>query len=910
MIHESRSLALRLADRLLDRFVGRPCREEFLGDLEESYTDRRESKGKFIADLLYLRDAAHLAYGFSSTSSKFPTRHAMFSGNLIRIAWRNAIRNKQFTFLNLIGLTIGIAISLAIGLYVYDESTYDTFESNGDRIYRIDQPMIWGDWNTRFPVTGPGVAEAIREDIPDFEQVTRIHTEGECAIRIPGDLPKNFVESNFFYADDNFFKVFDFPFVAGDPTTALRDPNSVVITERTAQRYFGSENPMGKLVELKLNDTTYKSFTVKGVLHDLPEKSHLKIDALAAINSIGLMRTNSWTWIWTTNGTYGLVKKGTDAAALEEKLQALPPKWAAETTQKIFNQNFAAYTAGKKWGLYLHPLREIYLSSSPGYHPFGPTGNPQFVVVFGVVGILVLVLSCINFMNLSTARSGNRAKEVGIRKVLGSQKGILIRQFIVESTLYVLVATVLALLVVQLSLGAFNALADKHLTLLSQFANPWFLIILFVFVVLVGVLAGSYPAFYLSAFQPAETLKGKIRSGFRRSAVRNVLVVFQFTVSIALIICTFFVQKQLSFATTMSVGIDRSNVLQLQYMEQLGTKLDVLKNQLAGDPAFTHVAESYSIPPNVWEGDRYKAEGPDKPVLELSYMRVDEQYLPLLGVEFLAGRNFDPANVADKHKVILNEQAVRELGWGTREQWVKDSPLGKHVIQAFGKEEQLEVLGVVKDFNFNSTRERILPLLVMHGDNDLHWSYHSGPRYLSIRLNPGAAQNADEMQTVIDKVQARVKAIDPSVVFQYHFMDEGFDNAFRSERRMAVILNIFTVLAVAIACLGLFGLAAFSAEQRLKELGIRKVMGAKVHELVVLFASEFTRLVAVAIVIAVPLAWFLANKWLSNFAYRAPMSAWVFIVAAGSALAIAGITVSYQALAAAKANPVDTLRNE
>jgi putative ABC transport system permease protein len=898
----------RFAGRLLDRYVGTSCREEFLGDLEESYEDRKAAKGKLVADVMYLFDALHLTYGFSSTSSKYPKRHAMFSGNMFRIAWRNAIRHKQFTVLNLLGLTIGIATCLAIGLYVYDESTYDTFYPKGDRIYRVNQPMIWGDWSMQFAQTGPGVAEAIREDIPEFEEVTRLYNPGPSTIRVPGEHPVTLVESSFYWADPNVFKVFDFPFIHGDPSTALLELNSMVITERTAERYFGNDDAMGKIIELKVNDTTLVPYTVKGVIKNIPAKSHLDADVFASLNTIPMFKTSSSTWIWTIFATYGVVKEGTDMAALTAKMQALPPKWAAATTQKIFNQDFNSWTGGKKWTLYLQPIKEIYLSSSPAWHRFGTSGNPQFVVIFSVIGVLVLILSCINFMNLSTARSGTRAKEVGIRKVLGSDKRLLVRQFIVESTLYVSVATIVALVLVQLSLSAFNLLADKQLDLLSNFRDIRFVGVLMAFVITLGVLAGSYPAFYLSAFQPAETLKGKIRAGFKRSVVRNGLVVFQFTVSIALIICTFFVQKQLSFASTMNVGIVKDHVLYLNYMEQL-PDVNALKNQLESNSAFTHVALSYSVPPFVWEGDRYKAEGSDQ-VVDLSYLRCDEQYLPLLGVEFLTGRNFDPANAADKHKVILNETAVKMLGCGTRDQWAQNSPLGKHVLQAYGDEAKLEVIGVVKDFNFNPVKNKILPLLIMHHDNNLHWSYHSGPLYLSIRINPASVESNNDLQVIIDDIQAKVKAIDPSAIFQYNFMDEGFDNSFRTERRMGVVLNLFTALAVAIACLGLFGLAAFAAEQRLKELGIRKVMGAKVYELVFLFSSEFTKLVMIAILLATPVAWYFTDKWLSDFAYRTPVDPWVFVIAATSALTIAGITVSYQAIAAARTNPVETLRNE
>jgi putative ABC transport system permease protein len=894
---------------MLDRFIGTSYREELLGDLEEMYEDRRSNRGKFIADIMYIVDAVHLLIGFSSTQHQ--NKHTMYMGNMFRIAWRNAIRHKQFTFLNVLGLTIGIATCLVIGLYVYDESTYDRFHTNGDRIYRINQPMIWGDWNEQFASTGPGVGEALRADVPEFEQVTRILALGERTMRVTVDGKATlFAEKKFFIGEDNFLKVFSFPFVHGDPATALKENNSMVITESTAIRYFGTGNAIGKLIELKNLDGTYEPYVVKGVVADLPTKSHLQFDILASLSTVEDMKVNSWKWIWTGFGTYGLVRENTDIAALTAKLQTLPPKWAATTTERIFNQSFNDYLAGKSWTLYLQPLRDIYLAGAPAHHRFGPSGNPQFVFIFGVIGALVLALSCINFMNLSTARSGNRAKEVGIRKVLGSQKNTLVRQFIIESTLYVVVAAIAALLLVQISLSAFNNVAGKQLELLPHFLNPWFIGVIIVFILLLGVLAGSYPAFYLSAFQPVETLKGKVRQGFKRKGLRNGLVVFQFTVSITLIICTVFVQKQLSYSSNMNTGIVKDHVLQLHYMEQLGDGVDVLKAKLEANPAFTQVSRAHSLPPYVWEGDRYKAEGPDQPVIDMSYVRVDEQYLPLLGVEFLAGRNLDPANPSDKHKIILNEEAVRMLGWGSKDKWVDDSPIGKFVVQAFDKEEKLEVIGVVKDFNFNSVKEKILPLLVMHYLNDLHWSFGSGRSYLALRLNPAAVENSDDMQAIINSVKAEVLNIDASTIFQYSFMDEEYENTFRAERQMGVVLNLFTGLAVVIACLGLFGLAAFSAEQRLKELGIRKVMGAKVHQLVFLFSTEFTKLVLLAILIASPLAWYFSDYWLSNFAFRTSIDIWVFVIASVSALSIAALTISYQAISAANTNPVDTLRNE
>lgn len=906
-----KSFARRLAGTLVERKVGRAYVEEFLGDLDEMYEDRLIAKGKFIAEGMYWIDAIHLTLGFSSTAQK--QNHSMFLGNMVKIAWRNALRHRQFTILNLLGLTLGIATCVAIGLYVYDECTYDRFHANGDRIYRINQPMIWGDWSKQMGTIGPGVAEAIRAEISDFEQVTRIMNSGEHVMRVTIDgTATHFNESKYFVAEENFFSVFSFPFLSGNPNTALKEANSMVITASTARRYFGDAEPIGKLIEVKPPGGTFTPFTVTGVVADIPTRSHLQFDMLGSLASIPEFKNGRETWIWTIFSTYGLVKKGTDIAALKDRLQTLPPRWAEPTTQSIFNQSFEEFTKGQPWTLYLQPLPDIYLAKSPDYNRFGPTGNPEFVMIFGAVGILVLVLSSINFMNLSTARSSNRAKEVGVRKVLGSEKGTLIRQFIIESMLFVFVATAAALVLVQVSLGAFNVVAEKQLSLLPHIQNPFFFAILGGFILIVGFAAGSYPALYLSAFRPAETLKGKLRAGFRGTGIRNGLVVFQFTVSIALIICTFFVQKQLSYTRSIDVGISKEHVLQIYNMDQMGKGADVLKAKLENNPVFSVVAKSGGfIPPNVWTSDRYRAEGPDEPVVDLFYMRCDEDLLPLLKAEVILGRNFDRDNPADRYHVLINEEAAKVLGYGSKEEWSNNSPLGKFVVQSFGTEEKFEIIGVVKDFNFNGVKQRIGPLMIMHNENDKHWSYNAGfPAFLSMRLNPASVQKGDDLQRIIDDVKSEMTRIDPSVQFKYSFMDEEFDNTFREEKKMSVILNLFTLLAIVIACLGLFGLAAFSADQRRKELGIRKLHGASVRHLVFLFSSEFTRLVALSIVIAAPLAYLMTDRWLGNFAYRTPIELWVFLVAGATALSIAAFTVAFQSLSAARANPAEVLKNE
>ncbi|WP_082422518.1 ABC transporter permease [Aquimarina longa] len=832
--------------------------------------------------------------------------------NYIKIAWRNAMRQKQFTILNILGLSIGISTCFIIGLYIHSEMTYDTFHEKGERIYRINQPNIWDDWNEKSSNTGANVAIALREDAPEFEEVTRLFRTGTQIVRTNTDALANLhKEEHYFAAEENFFDIFSFQFLQGNPKTALSEPMSMVMTITTAKRYFGDQNPIDKTVEVKSDDGSWETYTVTGVLADVPYKSHIQFNILVSLKSFSdQLRVHDWKWIWTAFSTYGLVKEGTDIQAFTDRIQAIPPKWAPPTTQRIFNQTFKEFTAGHDWSLYLQPLKEIYLSESPAMHSFGPTGNPMFVKIFGAIGLLVLVLSSINFMNLSTARSSKRAKEIGVRKVLGSKRRTLIKQFVLESTLFVLIGTIFALLFVQLSLHIFNTIANVQLDLIPYLGNPLFLGILLLFILGLGLISGSYPAFYLSMFQPVETLKGKVSAKFRGKGIRNGLVIFQFTISIALVICTLFVQKQLVYTSSLDLGFEKDNILQIHNIEQIGFDTEALKTTFAMNPAFSKVGKSFGLPPNIWSGDRYKTLESENQVVQLRNVRTEEDYLDVLGVQFIAGRNFDSSRSNDKYKVILNEEAVKALGWGALETYTTDSPIGKKIALASGREDQFEVMGVVKNFNINSVQQKIAPLVIIHHQNDKVWDYGTGLSYYSMRLNPAVIKNANDLQALIEGVKENITQIDPSVPFEYSFMDQNFESTFIAEQRMGVILSIFTLMALIIACLGLFGLAAFTAEQRIKELGIRKVLGAKVSELAFLFSSEFTKLILISIAFASPIAYLLVNEWLKDFAYRTPIDIWVFILAGISALVITLLTVGFQTLKAASSNPIENLRME
>ncbi len=834
--------------------------------------------------------------------------------SMLTMAWRNGLRQKQFTLLNLLGLTMGIAASLFIILFIHDELTYDQFHAKGDRIYRVNQPNIWGDWNETIANTGPNVAVALREEIPEFEEVTRLLSVGTTITRLgQPDQPSVFKETELLAAEDNFFNVFTFPALAGDLKTALASPNQLILTLETAVKYFGpkaaAQAYLGEHLELKQHDGSWKSFVVKAILEDVPNRSHLQFGMLVSLTSYQeAMDAHGWKWIWTVFSTYGLVYPQTDMAQLEEKLQSLPEKWAAPTTERIFNQSFAEFTAGNPWKLDLQPLDNIYIDGQPNFHRFGPTGNPLFVKIFSAIALLILVLSGINFMNLSTARSTGRMKEVGIRKVMGSKRRTIIYQFLLESILYACIAAVLAFLSVYIALPWFNDLTDKEMAL-TRILEPSFFLGVGIFILLVGLISGSYPAFHMSRFSPFQALKGKVVSSQGRG-LRNTLVIFQFTISITLVVCSIFVQKQLKYTSTLDIGIRKEHILHLYNIEQFGFDTQQIKSQLQGIAGFEAVGKTFGMPPNIWSGDRYRAGDGDGQVVQLNNFRTEADYLKLLEVKFLSGRNFDDRKPQDKYKVIVNTSALKALGWADPAAPLGATAIGRKIALASGNEQEFEVIGVVEDFNFNSLKMEIAPLVILHHENDQVWDYGMGQSFYAIRLNTQLAENVDALRQALDETARQLAAVDPSVPFEFEFMDAEFDSTFAFEEKMSTVIILFTIIALFIGGLGLFGLAAFSAERRTKELSIRKVLGANVPGLILTFSWEFTKLIGIAIIIASPVAWYLIGQWLSDFAYRTPRDLWVFVATGIGAIVLALLTIGHQSLVVTLKNPAETLKDE
>lgn len=828
---------------------------------------------------------------------------------MFTIAWRNAVRHKQFALLNILGLTIGITATVIISLYVLDQYSYDNFHSKRDRIYRVNQPMIWGDWNESFASTGPNLAIALRSDVPEFEEVTRVHTPGEVAVSYRPDAgnPVSFTENNAFIAEQNFFKIFDFKAEEGNLEEALALPGNMVITQGTATKYFGTEEAVGKTLVVNQAGEG-KPFRVTAVIEDIPLNSHIQFDMLLSMESYNHIKQRQHQWIWTTFVTYGLVAEGVDVDQLEAKIQSIPPKWAKQEIQNVFGQTYEEYIGEKEWTLELQPLSEVYIHTPTSGNRIGPSGNILYIQIFTAVGVLILLLCSINFMNLSTAKSAGRAKEVGIRKVLGSEKRTLIQQFIFESVLYVAVSTVIALVVTEISLDGFNLIANTNLSLYEYANDPMALGIIAGFILLLGIAAGSYPAFYLSSFSPIKVLKGKLSTGFKGSMLRNTLVIVQFTISVALIIATFFVQKQLNYVSNLNLGFNSENILQVHNMEMLShEQRQTLQSMLISNSAFEEAGISDLTPPEVWNEDKYKAYGPETEAVTLNRIRVNEEYVNLLNLHFIEGRNFDKSRGTDKYKVILNAEAVKTLGWEFPIN-PENSPIGQHITFPNSTQALFEVIGVVENFNFNSVRFEIGPLLIINEEND--FMYDIGKNYLSVRLNSQIVNDLPALERSLKNIEASVKEIDASVPFEYSFMDQLFEANFRTEQQMGQILNIFTAMALTIACLGLFGLSAFASEQRKKELGIRKVLGATVKQLIISFTKEFSLLIIISIVIASPLAYFFIKNWLANFAYKTPVEAWVFILVGLVSVAIAWLTIGVHSLNAAKQNPSEILRDE
>ncbi len=762
--------------------------------------------------------------------------------NYLKIALRNFRNHKFYGILNLSGLVVGLAACWLMLLFVQHEMGFDRSFDKAERIYQVNLAGTMGEQSFVTSNSPPPVGATLLSEFPEVQAYTRLLglLDGEVKMESTGQV---FIETNMTAVDSNFLDIFSFPLLAGDRKTCLTEPGTVVLTEPIARKYFGDAQALGKM--LVVNDIPH---TVTGVLAALPSQSSLQFDMLFPIHPVQAVQNFDWSWVWLQLDTYVLLDEQMNEeqlAALNQKFPAMVRKHAAAAFERIGQPLEAFLAKGGRWDFSLKPLREVHLHSAGIASRITNLGSIRDVYVFGMVGFFILLLACVNFMNLSTARSLGRAKEVGVRKVLGSERGMLVRQFMSESMLYSLTAGVLAAALAQAALPFFNQLTGESLTLGALFSG-WAGIVALAMPVLAGLLGGSYPALYLSGFKPLAALKSNLSSRRQggNAMLRNGLVVFQFSISMALVICTLVVMQQISFSKNRPLGLQKENVLLISNAQRLENKVEAFRQQLLQQPQVLSATYSTDAPATGGAfGDFYVPEaepGNANVVKDLtlnSYM-VDDDFVPTLGIGMVQGRNFSVKEFpSDSAGVIINEAAANLIGW--------KNPIGRWMTYPGGNNARYQVVGVMQDFNIESLRTAIQPFALFHQSSN---SYQLPTSLLAVRIRPG------EEKAALAQAESLWKTAAPNAPFDYSFMDDKFDSLYRSEEKLGAVLGSFTTLSIFIACLGLFGLISFAAERRRKEIGIRKVLGATTSGIVGLLSKDFLKLVVVALVIAFPLA--------------------------------------------------------
>ncbi len=814
--------------------------------------------------------------------------------NYLKIAWRSLRRNKVYSAINIVGLALGMATCLLIGLFVLNELSYDQFHANADRIVRVVFRGTMNGEKMREANVMPPVAQTLQSRFPEIQAATRLHLAGKPAMTYAG---KTFRDDAVAYADSNLFRVFTLPLLKGDPRTALVQPNTVVVTTTLARKYFGDGEPLGKVLTM---DNGNVVLTVTGLMADVPTNSHFHFACFVSMAS--LPEANEPNWLRSNFFTYLLLPDGYNYRQLEAKLSPVVDVHMLPALEKMLGTSIAEFRRkGGQLGLYLQPLTDIHLHSDlKPETDLEPGGDIRYVYLFGAIALFMLLLACINFMNLSTAGASKRAKEVGIRKVLGSERTALMGQFLAESALLTALSLVLAVGLVAGLLPLFNQLSGKQLSL-RAFPTFWLLPGLIGFGLVVSALAGSYPAFFLSSFRPIAILKGSTASqttialGKSRIGLRSGLVVFQFFVSICLIIGTTVVYRQLRYIQTINLGFDKEQVLVLERTWALGKNEAVLRQQLTQDARVVNASVSGFLPNNKLNTGLMSMypNGENGQMTRLTFFGIDPHYVPTLGIRVVAGRNFSAQFPSDSLAVLINETTARLFGWHRNA--IGQTLISPAMPGSGNRARTFRVVGVVQDFHFRSLHERIAPAVMMLSDN-------VGAIIIKTR--------ASNVTGLLASLKQRWTAFGTGEPFTYSFLDESYQAMYGAERNTGRILALFAALTIFVACLGLFGLATFTAEQRTKEIGVRKVLGASVASIVTLLSEDFLKLVLIAIVIASPLAYYAMHRWLQDFAYRINIEWWVFALAGLLAVGIALLTVSFQSVKAALMNPVTSLRSE
>jgi len=797
------------------------------------------------------------------------------------IAIRNILKHKFFASINILGMTAGITACFLIALYIIDEFSYDRFHVNADRIYQVGLHKKFGEQDLRSISICPPLADALITEIPEVESTLRLNRWGKPVLQY-GE--KVFAEDKVFFTESNFFEFFSFRLITGNAKTVLEEPNSVVLSETTARKYFGDENPLDKLILIGEGQNK-RNYKVTGVAADGPVNSHFSFNVLlSASGPDNYFKVNAW--LNTGVFTYFSLRRNTSIADVEAKFRNIVAKYVAPDIQQFLGNSLDELRqSGGIYNYYATNITDIHLEST-SQDDIEPGGSMMYIYIFGSIGIFIILIACINFMNMTTAQSSGRAKEVGLRKTLGSLRSQMIGQFLTESMLYSLVAVILAVILCYLSLPAFNRLSGKELSIINLL-DIEFILGVGLTLLTVGLLAGSYPAFYLTSYSPIDVLKGKVTKGLKSKGIRSALVVFQFAISIFLIIVTSVIYTQIDFMQELNLGIDKKNVLVIETGQGLGNNGEAFRNALVEQSGISNVSFTVNDFPGDYRLGVMRSTGSEKDHF-VGIHRADFDFQDVLKFEMKDGRYFSRDFPSDSNAVVINEAAAREFGF--------DNAEGKEILHSpNGSFVSIQVVGIMKDFNFDGYRDNIRPMAI------LPFSFSGGN--LMVRYEGSAKQ-------AIEKTSELWKQYASSKPFEYSFIDESFDRLFHSEERIGEVLNLFSALAIFIACLGLFALAAFTTEQRTKEICIRKVMGASIRSLSITLTKEFIILVLIAFIPAATIGWWVSSQWLSGFAYRVEINPFIFLIAGISAIAIAWLIVGYQSIKAARANPVDSLRYE
>ena len=816
-----------------------------------------------------------------------------------KIAWRNLLKNRLYGAISIVGLTIGLTVGVLIMIWIQNELSFDKGFNDSAQIYRVNIDGKMGDDSFYAGYTPPPAGAALVDNFPEVESYTRIYKPNTDVLESKtADGQHLFNEREIYAVDSNFLEILNYPMSQGDPKTCLQDANSIVITPQIAQKYFGSNDPMGQILYYGKNK---KPLKVTGVLKDLINlPATVKFDMLIPVKNFEEVAYFNWSWVWLNMATYVKLtdqsaKDPNTLAHLESKLPEMLRTQAASAFERIGQPYEQFLKNGNHWNIRLQPLTDIHLRSGEIVSSISDQSDIKNVYIFGLIAIFIIVLACVNFTNLAMAQASERFKEIGVRKVLGSNRGQLIKQLLTETFLYTFISAVSAVILVALILPFFNSLSGKTIQFQAVFSNGIWLILLGL-TVFTAFVAGIYPAFYLTAINPINILKGSV-SSVKSGLLRNGLIVFQFVIAIVMLISTLVVFTQLKYTQQLDLGYDKENILIINNTEKLDERAESFLQEIAELPQVKDATSSSGIFTKGSFGDFYvpqttETNHPVTKDISLSSYIVDDHFISTLNLDILKGRGFD-ARYNDSLSVVINSEAAKQIGW--------ENPIGQKIRYPGGNREDYMVIGVVKDFNVESVHSSISPFALFSISSQ---SYDTGVSFITLKYKSG------DSKELIATLEKKWKNYQQEVPFEFSFLDDDLNAAYKSDQQLASLFGVFTALSIFVACLGLFGLVAFTAQQRTKEIGIRKVMGARVSGIVKLLSIDFLRLIIVALLVASPIAWIVMNYWLQDFAYRIDIPWWAFVVAGILALGIAFVTISFQAIKAAMVNPIKSLRTE